>query len=66
MAGIYGGKLLGAGGGGFFLFLCPPENQQKLKTILMNYKELPFTYEYFGSRIILNNNDSHGFISHEF
>ena len=65
MAGIYGGKLLGAGGGGFFLFLCPPENQQKLKTILRNYKELPFSYEKFGSRIILNTNDSYGFISHD-
>jgi len=64
MAGIFGGKLLGAGGGGFFLFLCPPENQQKLKTVLRHYHELPFSYEKFGSRIILNTSDGHGFISH--
>lgn len=65
LAGIYGGKLLGAGGGGFFLFICPPENQQKLRTILRNYKELPFTYEKFGSRIILNVVSNTGFISNK-
>ena len=29
--GVYGGKLLGAGGGGYFLFLCPPNKQEDLK-----------------------------------
>jgi D-glycero-alpha-D-manno-heptose-7-phosphate kinase len=64
-AGVYGGKLLGAGGGGFFLFLCPPENQQRLKESLKDYKELPFAFERFGSRIILNINSDYGFISHK-
>lgn len=64
-SGVYGGKLLGAGGGGFFLFLCPPEKQDKLRAVLKDYKELPFAYERYGSRIILNINDNYGFVSHK-
>ena len=30
-AGAYGGKLCGAGGGGFFMFLAPPEAQARLR-----------------------------------
>ncbi|WP_297425198.1 GHMP kinase [Clostridium sp.] len=64
-AGIYGGKLLGAGGGGFFLFLCPLEKQQKVREALKNYRELPITYDKYGSRIILNVDDHCGFINYE-
>lgn len=64
-AGAYGGKLLGAGGGGFFLFLCHPENQGQLRYLLREYKELPFNYDKYGTRIILNINDNSGFISHK-
>ncbi len=53
-AGAYGGKLLGAGGGGYFLFFCPPEKQKAVRTTLIAYQELPFSYEKFGSRIIFN------------
>jgi D-glycero-alpha-D-manno-heptose-7-phosphate kinase len=64
-AGAYGGKLLGAGGGGFFLFLCPPENHSSIRQALEEYKELPFSFDKYGSRIILNINDNSGFISHK-
>jgi D-glycero-alpha-D-manno-heptose-7-phosphate kinase len=57
-AGAYGGKLLGAGGGGFFLFICPPENQKALRKALQYYNELLFTFERYGSRIILSVKDS--------
>ena len=30
-AGAYGGKLMGAGGGGFFMFLAPPDTHEKIK-----------------------------------
>ncbi len=54
-AGVFGGKLLGAGGGGFFLFLCPPEKQNNLRTLLKDYQELHFEFEKHGSSIIYNN-----------
>ena len=53
--GADGGKLLGAGGGGFFLFYCEKNNQEKLRKALSNYKELEFNFEFQGSQIIFNN-----------
>jgi len=43
-AGAYGGKLLGAGDGGFFLFLCPPPRQNELRAALIPYTPMPFTF----------------------
>jgi len=53
--GAEGGKLLGAGGGGFFLFYCEKNKQEKLRNALSNYKELKFNFEFQGSQIIFNN-----------
>ena len=50
--GALGGKLLGAGGGGFFLFYCPKEFQSKLRKVLKKLKEVPFRFENYGSKII--------------
>jgi len=50
-AGASGGKLLGAGGGGFLLFFCAPENRSKLRNAL-DLKEVPFALEPQGSKII--------------
>ena len=50
--GAFGGKILGAGGGGFFLFYCPLENQSRLKASLSKLTELPFSFEYDGSKLI--------------
>ena len=52
--GALGGKLLGAGGGGFLLFYCPLENQDKLRWVLHDLKELPFEIENFGTQLIYN------------
>jgi len=52
-AGAYGGKLLGAGGGGFFLFVCPPGRRDELRTALGEMRELPFQLEPRGSRVVL-------------
>lgn len=51
-AGALGGKLLGAGGGGFMLFFCEPEKQAKLAKALGNMLRVPFNFEQEGSQII--------------
>jgi D-glycero-alpha-D-manno-heptose-7-phosphate kinase len=43
-AGALGGKLLGAGNGGFFLFLSPPETQESLLTTLDGHEPMPFEF----------------------
>jgi D-glycero-alpha-D-manno-heptose-7-phosphate kinase len=54
-AGALGGKLAGAGGGGFFLFYCPREHQDSLRTALHTLQELRFHLEIDGSKAIFNN-----------
>jgi D-glycero-alpha-D-manno-heptose-7-phosphate kinase len=51
-AGALGGKLLGAGGGGFMLFFVKPEDQQKMRERLNRLLYVPFTFENLGSQII--------------
>jgi D-glycero-alpha-D-manno-heptose-7-phosphate kinase len=50
-AGAIGGKLLGAGSGGFLLFLCPPRFQPSLRKSL-GLRELSFGFDSEGSKII--------------
>jgi D-glycero-alpha-D-manno-heptose-7-phosphate kinase len=50
--GAEGGKLLGAGGGGFLLFFVKPENQKKLREALSDLKEVPFNFDNTGTTII--------------
>ncbi|MFC1921386.1 kinase [Chloroflexota bacterium] len=51
-AGAIGGKLLGAGGGGFILFFAKPEIQPVIKTKLRRLLNVPFRFENQGSQII--------------
>ena len=51
-AGALGGKLLGAGGGGFMLFFVKPELQRKVKEKLGKLLCVPFRFESSGSQII--------------
>jgi len=51
-AGAVGGKLLGAGGGGFMLFFAPPERHKKIKEKLNKFLNVPFCIDYSGSQII--------------
>jgi D-glycero-alpha-D-manno-heptose-7-phosphate kinase len=53
-AGAVGGKVAGAGGGGFLLLYCPPAQQESVRKTLANLKELPFRLERDGTKIILN------------
>jgi D-glycero-alpha-D-manno-heptose-7-phosphate kinase len=51
-AGALGGKLLGAGGGGFILFYCPEEKQALFRKMMSDCRELPFRFDNQGSKII--------------
>ena len=52
-AGAVGGKILGAGGGGFVLFFVPPERQDAVREALKELIYVPFRLESAGSRIVL-------------
>jgi D-glycero-alpha-D-manno-heptose-7-phosphate kinase len=52
-AGALGGKVLGAGGGGFLAFFVPPEQQDRVKARLKGLIHVPFRFESAGSRIVL-------------
>ena len=51
-SGALGGKLLGAGGGGFLLIFAKPERHQKIKESLRNLIHIPFEFENQGTQII--------------
>lgn len=51
-AGALGGKILGAGGGGFLLLYCEKENQYRAREALTELKQTPFKFEPQGSKII--------------
>jgi D-glycero-alpha-D-manno-heptose-7-phosphate kinase len=51
-SGALGGKLLGAGGGGFVLFYCPVEKQENFRMNMNGFTELAFRFENEGSKII--------------
>lgn len=53
-AGALGGKLTGAGGGGFLLVYCPITHHGSLRSALGDLKELPFKTEHDGSKVIFN------------
>ncbi len=50
--GALGGKLLGAGGGGFFVFYVPLDRQKAVKEALNNLLYIPFRFEELGSNVL--------------
>lgn len=52
-AGALGGKILGAGSGGFLLLFVPPELQKRVRERLKHLIYVPFKFEPMGSRIVL-------------
>jgi D-glycero-alpha-D-manno-heptose-7-phosphate kinase len=52
-AGALGGKILGAGGGGFILFFVPPEKQSAVRNSLAELVEVPFSFEQEGCSVVL-------------
>ncbi|MDC0248075.1 hypothetical protein OAK00_02865 [Pelagibacteraceae bacterium] len=55
--GAVGGKLLGAGGGGFFLFYVPKKYQKNFISSFKKLIHIPFKFSKEGSKIIFNNKD---------
>ena len=53
-AGALGGKISGAGGGGFLLLYCPYERRDAVRAALKDFQELPFQLEPDGSKVIFN------------
>jgi D-glycero-alpha-D-manno-heptose-7-phosphate kinase len=53
-AGAIGGKVAGAGGGGFLLLYVPYEKQKAVRTALGDLQELPFRLEPDGTKVIFN------------
>ncbi len=53
-AGATGGKIAGAGGGGFLLLYCPPGHQEHLRRELHMLQELPFNLGQDGSKVIFD------------
>ncbi len=51
-AGALGGKICGAGGGGFMILFIPPEKQSKVKEVLNKLVLVPFRFENIGSHVI--------------
>jgi D-glycero-alpha-D-manno-heptose-7-phosphate kinase len=53
-AGALGGKLTGAGGGGFMVLLCPKDRHDSVRAALGHLQELPFGLEADGTKVIFN------------
>jgi D-glycero-alpha-D-manno-heptose-7-phosphate kinase len=56
-AGAIGGKLLGAGGGGFMLLFAKPEDHARIRTALPGLLQVPFKFEGLGSQIVFYQED---------
>ncbi|MCI0395205.1 MAG: GHMP kinase [Chloroflexi bacterium] len=53
-AGALGGKITGAGGGGFLFLYCPHDKQEAVRAALPELQELPFKIEPDGTKVIFN------------
>jgi D-glycero-alpha-D-manno-heptose-7-phosphate kinase len=51
-SGAIGGKLLGAGGGGFMLFVAPLDKQEQIKRELINCEYVPFKFDTTGTQTV--------------
>lgn len=51
-AGAQGGKLLGAGGGGFLLFFVTPDQHDRVREALSSLLHVPFRFDFSGSQIV--------------
>jgi D-glycero-alpha-D-manno-heptose-7-phosphate kinase len=56
-AGAIGGKITGAGGGGFMLLFVPPQDQPAVREKLSNLLHVPFQFEKSGSQVIFYDRD---------
>jgi len=61
-AGALGGKLLGAGGGGFLIFYVQPEYQETVKNAMSSLLYIPFQFENGGTKVIYYAAEDYEFI----
>jgi D-glycero-alpha-D-manno-heptose-7-phosphate kinase len=54
--GAMGGKIMGAGGGGFFMFYCPPTHKAQLRRALKHggLREMPYAFDFDGAKVLVN------------
>ena len=54
--GALGGKLIGAGGGGFFMFYCPNNHKARLRQAMAaeGLREMPFDFDFDGAKVLVN------------
>ena len=54
--GALGGKIMGAGGGGFFMFYCPVVNKSAVREAMRveGLREMPFDFDYEGAKVLVN------------
>lgn len=55
-SGALGGKIMGAGGGGFLMVFCPPAAKQAVRQALAQegLREMPFDFDYEGAKVLVN------------
>lgn len=64
-AGALGGKLLGAGGGGFLVFYVQPDKKEAVKLAMSELMYIPFEFENNGTRIIYYNPETYEVVGHK-
>ena len=54
--GALGGKIMGAGGGGFFMFFCPNGHKSKLREALTaaGLREMRYDFDFEGAKVLVN------------
>lgn len=54
--GAIGGKIMGAGGGGFFMFYCPNSHKARLRQALAaeGLREMPYDFDFEGAKVLVN------------
>jgi D-glycero-alpha-D-manno-heptose-7-phosphate kinase len=55
-SGALGGKIMGAGGGGFFMFYCPNNRKARLRQALAaaGLREMPYDFDFEGAKVMVN------------
>jgi D-glycero-alpha-D-manno-heptose-7-phosphate kinase len=55
-AGAVGGKIIGAGGGGFLMFYCPPAAKTQVREALRveGLREMPYAFDFEGAKVLVN------------
>ena len=64
-AGALGGKLLGAGGGGFIIFYATPDNKQSVLNALSELLIVPFKIDYTGSEVMYSQSQTYSHLSQD-